>query len=288
MLAALPDRPRIAVIAPSGAYDPQRLEQGLAQARAAGLDVHPFPDLLAPHRYLAAHDDARLAHLQAALTDPGWDAVWMVRGGYGLTRLLDRLVLDGAPRRPVIGFSDVTGLFCALHRRGLGPLIHGPMLHSLPGTDPASVGHLLDVLRGRLHARWVGRTWSAGEVEAPVLGGNLCLLAATCGTPDQLDASGHILLLEEVGEPAYRVDRMLQQLHSAGVFRGVLGVGIGELRDCRVPEGATWTLEAMLREHLEPLDVPVIAGLPFGHGSANHPFCWGQRARIGPDALTLL
>ncbi|MCA9571428.1 MAG: LD-carboxypeptidase [Myxococcales bacterium] len=275
----------IAVIAPCGAYDPDRFAHGLRIAADRGHDLRPLPGLLQPHRYLAAPDDVRLAHIVEALSDPAYAAVWVARGGYGLTRILDRLDPADLARKPIIGFSDVTALFAKLYAHGLGPCVHGPVVHSLPITDAASLDALFALLDGE-RTDLAGEMWVEGAVEAPVVGGNLCLLAATAGTPDQLDASGHILVLEEIGEPGYRMDRLLQQCRSAGVFDGVVGVVLGELVSCRAPEGADWTVEDMVREHLEALGVPVLAGVPVGHGARNHPFVWGDRAALRDGRLT--
>lgn len=285
--ALVPRGTPIAVVAPCGAYDPARFERGLALGRAAGHDLRPLPGLLQPHRYLAGTDDHRLAQLTEALTNPEYGAVWAARGGYGLTRILDRIDFDRIPRKPVLGFSDVTALHTALVQRGLGPAIHAPMVHSFPKTSDASLNHLWSLLAGEHVPPLQGRTLVPGSVEGPLVGGNLCLLAATCGTADQLDARGAILVLEEIGEPAYRVDRMLQQLASAGVLRGVAGIALGEFVHCRVPEGVDWTLLDMIREHVEPLDVPVVVDLPIGHGQRNHAFVYGAPARLGDGALAL-
>ena len=214
----------IAVVAPSGIHDPLRLERGMALVRAAGHTLVPFPELLRPVRYLASDDDQRAGQLMEALSSPDYAAVWIARGGFGLTRILERLDPALIQRKPVIGFSDVTALFAALHLQGLGPLVHGPVLHSLPITEPGSVEHLFDLLAGRPVEPLVGESFVPGSVEGPLVGGNLALLAALCGTPWQLDARGCVLAIEEIGEAAYRVDRLLQQLQSAGVFEGVVGI----------------------------------------------------------------
>ncbi len=279
-----PSRP-VAVVAPCGIYDPSRLAAGLAIASAAGLELELLPDLLRPHRYLASPDDQRATQLLQALTDDRFGAVWIARGGYGLTRVLDRLDGVELPHKPVIGFSDVTALFAALHPRGLGPLVHAPVVHSLPITDAESLGHLWDHLAGRPTPPLVGHELAPGVAAGPLIGGNLCLLAALCGTPWQLDVRGAILVLEEIGEPPYRVDRMLQQLVSAGALDGVAAVAIGELTGCNVPEGADWTLEDVLMDHLAPLGVPVVGGLPIGHGTRNHAFTWGAPARLADGRL---
>lgn len=276
----------IAVVAPCGICDPDRLEAGLQILRDAGHDPRPYPGMQRPWRYLAGEDDHRAAQLVDALTSPDWAAVWIARGGYGLTRILERVPFADLPRRPVLGFSDVTALLGPLHAAGAGPALHAPVVHSLPITDEASRAHLFDLLDGRPTPALDGATWVQGEARGWLCGGNLCLLAATCGTRWQLDARGAILVLEEIGEAPYRVDRMLRQLVEAGVFQGVVGVAVGELVGCRPPEGADWTLADVVLDHLRPLGVPVVGDLPIGHGARNRAFPWGARATLSRGRLS--
>ena len=279
MNPVIPTGTPIAVVAPCGAYDPVRFEAGLELARTHGHDVRPLPGNLQPHRYLAAPDDVRFEQLVEAWTDARFGAVWIARGGYGLTRILDRMPWETLPDKPILGFRDATALFAAMHARGIGIPVHAPVVHSLPIMESTSVAALFRRLAGE-PVTLPGRTLVPGTVIAPVVGGNLCLIAACAGTSASLHAQGHILVLEEVGEPAYRIDRMLQQLVSSGVFDGVVGVALGEFVSCKVPDGADYTLETILLEHLEPLGIPVVTDIPVGHGARNHPFVWGQPMRL--------
>ena len=285
MKALVPPGTPIAVVAPSHAFNPDLLAEGLALARAAGHTLVVPPDLLQPRRYFAADDDHRLAQLTDALTSDRYGAVWAVRGGSGLTRLLPRIPWDRVRRRPVIGFSDLTPLLEASVRAAGGVAVHGPVLHSLPATDADDREALWRLLDGRELAPLRGDPWSAGRASGRVIGGNLTLLAATSGTPWQPRAAGKVLLIEEIGELPYRLDRALQQLHSAGVFRGVRAVLLGTFTGCEAPADAAWTLDDVLREHLLPLGVPVLAGLPVGHGRRNHPVPIGAFAHLDGDQV---
>jgi len=276
----------IAVVAPCSAYTPSRLESGLQILRDRGHDPRPFPDLESTWRYLAGDDDHRAAHLIEALTSDAYGAVWIVRGGAGLGRILDRLPYAQLKPRPVIGFSDVTSLFAALDGADDWPLIHGPVVHSLANTDNESLDHLFDLLAGRPTPALRGETWVSGEASGPLVGGNLCVLGTTCGTPWQLEARGAILMLEEIGEYAYRVDRLLQQLASAGVFDGIAGVAVGQFSSCRVPDGADYTIKDILLDHLGRLGVPVLGNLPIGHTEANRAFPWRAPATIADGKLS--
>ena len=150
MTPIVPRGTPIAVIAPSHAYDPAKLEAGLAIARAHGHDLRPFPGMLHPHRYFAAPVEVRRAQLVEALTDDRYGAVWLVRGGSGLLQVLGDMPWGGLRRKPVIGFSDVVALHLALERHDLGPSVHGPVLHSLVATDEASIDRALVAIAGAL------------------------------------------------------------------------------------------------------------------------------------------
>jgi len=275
------------VFAPSGNYDPDRLEAGLDGIRAWGLEPVLAPGLGRRQRYLAGGDDLRLADLVWALRDPGLDAAWLARGGYGLSRLLHRLPYGELPTRPVIGFSDASALFSALWSRGVGLGVHGPVLQSLfDHTDEASRGALRALLLESAPVHWRGRCVAEGSAVGPLIGGNLCTLASLAGTPQALRARGCIVLLEEVGERPYRVDRLLTQLVRSGGLEGVAAVALGQFEACAEAGRPEWTAEGIAGEILAELDVPVIADLPVGHGAVNYAFPWGATASIDGDTLS--
>ncbi len=275
------------VFAPSGNFDPSRLEAGLAWVRSKGLEPVLSPGLGRRHRYLAGDDELRLSDLIWALTDPGLDAAWMARGGYGLTRLLHRVPWAAVPPRPVLGFSDATALFSGMWAAGVGQPVHAPVLQSLVGhSDEASRHALEGLLFGGQGASWSGRRLVEGDAVGPLVGGNLCTLASLAGTAHSLACRGCILLLEEVGERPYRVDRLITQLIRAGTLDGVNGVVLGELSDCTERGEPGWDAGLILAERLRELGVPVLAGMPVGHGASNHAFPWGVEARLEGDSLT--
>ena len=282
--AILPEGARIAMVAPSGVHKPEQLAIGTQIATSLGYTLVPVHIDTARHRYLAATDDMRRNHLIHALTTPEFDGVWMTRGGFGLTRIIASLPKD-LPGKPVIGFSDGTALFARLHETHT--CVHGPVIHSLPNTTDEARDHLRNLLQGGSVSPLTGHNWHPGSVAAPIVGGNLAMLAALCGTPHQLDARGKILLIEEVGEAPYRIDRMLTQLHHAGCFNGVAGVAFGAFTDCRVPSAHNYTITEILTESTAKLAVPVIGNLPIGHESQNFAFMWNQTATITKDRLSL-
>ena len=274
---------RVGVFAPSGAFDAARLERGMAWLRDLGARVTAAPNLGQRHRYLAGTDAQRRADLEWALGSPELDVAWMARGGFGLSKICDPLPTV-APGRQVVGFSDGTALHAALWRAGVAGL-HAPVLHSVSEADLASQVRVVDCLLGRAEVSWTGETWIPGEIQGPLVGGNLCMLASLAGTRLQPDLSGCILLLEEIAEPPYKLDRMLHQLLASGMLNGVVGVALGEFVGTSTPP--EWTLRELMVELLDSLDVPVLAGLPVGHGAVNQAFFWGQPATLSQDRLEL-
>lgn len=283
---------RVALVSPAGPSTPEKIEAALARCR--GFDLEPVLAPSARERlaYLAGPDEARLTDLQAALEDPSVDAVWAIRGGYGTMRLLRHLDLEPLVRRPkaFLGFSDNTALHLALARAGLVSF-HGP--HAGGAFPPLAEACFRAVLfepapAGPLPTgtEEVPRTLVGGVAEGELIGGNLALLAALCGTPWALRARGRILVLEDIGEAVYRVDRMLVQLALSGALEGVAGIAFGRFSETPQADPARG-LEAVLAEWAQSLGVPAVMGLPFGHVDENWTLPFGVRARLDADAATL-
>lgn len=281
----LPARARIAVIAPSGAFDPARLDAGLDVLRGWGYHPTLMHGVGQRWRYLAGTDDTRANDLNTALSGD-WDAVWMVRGGYGLARLLPRVDWERTRGTPFLGFSDGTAFLNAYAERR-GRAIHAPVLTSLGGhVDEESREHLRRLLAGEPVAPLEGRVLLAGRAEGHLRGGNLCVLASLCGTRWQLRAKGHLVLLEDIGEAPYKLDRLLTQLIEAGCFDGAAGFVLGSFLGADPPEGAEWQTLDVIRDLLRPFGVPVVCDLPIGHGPRNLAVPFG-RARIEEGLLHL-
>jgi muramoyltetrapeptide carboxypeptidase len=287
---------RVALVAPAGPLAEGAVDRAVERVRDWGFEPVEGAHVRGRHGYLAAPDEQRAADFNAALRDPGVDAVWCLRGGYGTMRIVDALDWEALARRPrpVIGFSDNTALHLAIQRLGIVSF-HGP--HPATGElNPFSRGGLVRLLTsaepggvlpfpaegGRAEAL------AGGAAEGPLVGGNLSLVAATLGTPYAVRAAGAVLFLEEVGEPAYRVDRLLSQLRLAGVLGSVAGVALGAFTESP-DEGAEGTppLTEVLHDRLADLGVPVASGFPFGHVDDNWTLPLGVRARLDADAGTL-
>ncbi len=280
---------RVRVVGASSPFPAEKLANGVAVLRAAGFDVDDHDVALGSHAYLNGSDDERVAAVDAAVASherDGVDVVWFARGGYGLTRIVDRLTIP-AKLPLLVGFSDVTALFARLHNEGhAARCIHGPLCTSIANEGDDSVAHVVNVVAGALSSSGGGFSFarlqqhvagaSKGSAKGPLFAGNLCVLAALCGTPQQPDLRGHVVVIEEIGERPYRLDRMLTQCLQAGVFDGVAGVVVGHLTDCEEPTGkgsfgrdAAPTGLAVVVERLATLGVPVWSGLPCGHEAPN-------------------
>lgn len=293
---APPRGSRIALIAPAGPLGAEAIPRAAERVRAWGYEPVVGRHAAARHGFLAGTDAERLTDLQWALDDPEMAAVWCLRGGYGVMRIADRLRWQRilARPKPLIGFSDNTVLLLAAHRHGLVGL-HGP--HAAAAElPPFSEAGLRTALRpeaaGLLpfpdgHAERA-ETVIGGVAEGPLVGGNLSLLAATLGTPLAMQADGALLFMEEVGEPMYRVDRMLSQLLLSGALRNVVGVVVGAFSE-RPDTGQAHipSLAELLRDRLGPLGIPVACGFPFGHIPESWTLPVGVPARLDADRGTL-
>jgi muramoyltetrapeptide carboxypeptidase len=241
--------------------------------------------------YLAGSDEERLSELKAALSSPSVKAVICARGGYGLMRILAGLDAAGFAREPkaIVGFSDVTALHAWAARSGV-PSIHGPVLAQLGDLPAEDTQLVIELLEGGAPRPIEGlRPWTgSGEVEGRLLGGNLEMISRLVGTPWAFDLRDSILLLEEVGERPYRIDRSLTQLLLAGALEGVRGVVVGDLIGCHEPKPPSPTAEEVVVERLSRLGVPVWGGAPIGHGERNRAVPLGVRARLGNGRLEFL
>jgi muramoyltetrapeptide carboxypeptidase len=279
---------RVALLAPAGPVSPERVQLSSERCRALGVEPVVYTSAHERTGYLAGTDAQRLGDLQHALNDDAIAAVWALRGGYGTMRILRQLDLSALHVRPkpFIGFSDNTAVHALFAKSGLVSF-HGPH----PGAEfpPETERTLRRVLfqaepAGELPLRSQDpppRTLLGGRVEAPLIGGNLALLAALCGTFAAIQARDHILFLEDVGEATYRLDRLLVQLKEAGVLSGVAGLALGRFAESTEDRGAE--VDALMREFAETLGVPTVIDLPIGHVEHNWTLPLGVRARLDAD-----
>lgn len=285
---------RVALIAPAGPVDEARIARAAARLRRLGLEPVEGRGIRARTAYLAGDDDTRSADLEWAFRAADIDGVWSLRGGYGSMRLWGRLPLDAlrARPRPFLGFSDNTSLHLAARRLRVVSF-HGP--HAGADRFPAMAAACIRAVAfepepaGVLPPAGSGPSPEAlvgGRAEGRLVGGNLSLLAAAAGTPFALEARGGILVLEDVDEAVYRIDRMLEQLVASGALAGVRALALGRFTNIEA-SGRGRPLRAVLDELARRLDVPTLLDLPFGHVPDSWTLPLGARARLDADAGTL-
>jgi muramoyltetrapeptide carboxypeptidase len=284
------------LVSPSSPVARERVARGTELLTAWGLRVRLGPDVYARHGFFGGTDAQRLASFNGALRDPTVRAVICTRGGYGAQRIVDGIDLDAVRADPklVVGFSDITAIQLALWCGARLATVHGPgaawMDDRLPPQSAESLRVALmtdtPIVVAADPATETGAATAPGpRATGTLLGGNLCMLASTIGTPDFPDLRGAILLLEDVDEVPYKVDRMLTHLRRAGVLAGVAGVALGQFTRCA--DGWPVTVAEVLADRLAPLGVPVLGGLPIGHGYGQVTVPVGVPATLDVAAGTL-
>jgi muramoyltetrapeptide carboxypeptidase len=302
----LPSGGTIGVAAPASPYDARsEVLRGVEWWESRGYRVKLAPNVYARDDYVAGDPQARASDLNALFADPEVDVVQVLRGGYGSAQAIPYLDFDAiaANPKPFVGFSDITALHVAIHRRTKMPTIYGNGLVGVgdPEATAFTLDRLLEVLRGEAanevprnpDDQYV-RAITGGTATAPLLGGCLWLLLQTMGTPWELDVDGAILFFEDYKAPPYYVDGMLTQLGHAGKLQQLAGVVVGEMEGCDwgdQREASDWarsrSLEDVLEQHLEPLGIPVLYGLPLGHGKHLASIPLGVRYTLDADRRTL-
>ncbi len=292
MRKPLPLRPgdTIAVIAPAGAVNAGKLQQGIAALEKAGFSVQLGEHVFARHGYLAGTDPQRAQDFQRAWSDPAVRAVIAARGGFGSTRILPLLDCDLLRQngKILLGFSDVTALLHLVLRYGNLVTFHGPVVTSF-AEEPELAVAVLAALSGGAGELFVpAQVLKEGEAEGPLVGGCLSVLMALLGTPYEPVWDSAVLFLEDVREAPYRIDRMLTQLRQAGVLKRVKALVFGEMLDCRAGGAEAWSVWDVIADHIREFTGPVVGGVPSGHGANRVVLPLGVRVRVDSSGLRVL
>lgn len=287
----------IGVIAPASPMLPERLVAGVDYLRRRGYRVVLGEHINRQRGYLAGDDEQRAADLMRMFQDPEVKAIFSARGGYGTQRILHLLDYDLIARNPkvLVGYSDLTALQLAIWARTGLVTYSGPMVAVEMGKGidrfteeafwrcvegdgsldvfPMPGGTSMQVLR-------------PGRARGPILGGCLSVLPTVLGTPYQPSFEGCILVLEDIGEEPYRLDRYLAHLKQAGVLDQVAGIVLGQFIDCEPSsrETPSLSLEELFEDYFGRLSVPVVAGFPYGHGDVKITLPLGVEAELDADA----
>jgi muramoyltetrapeptide carboxypeptidase len=284
----------VGIISPSGAIRPGQLAEAKKLLNKMGLKPHPAPNCNGQYGYFSATDEERLGDIQYCLENESIDAIWCLRGGYGLTRIIDKidyaLFRERAPA--VVGYSDITALHMALYTQAKLVSFHGPVLISdfnpyvkrqaakvlepqaeLPFISPQK-DHEVEVLR-------------EGVATAPLLGGNLTLLASLAGTPYLPSFADALVFLEDVEEEPYRIDRMLTQLVHTAHLNKAAGIILGQFAGCeKDPDDKySFTLRETIDSFVKEWEVPVVYNFSIGHIKKQCMIPCGIQAQIDTEKI---
>lgn len=289
-LAPLKKGDVVALVATARKVSPEEMAPAIARLRSWGLEVKIPEVLYDADNQFAGSDEHRALLLQKMLDDSVVKAVFCCRGGYGTVRIIDRLDFSRFVQCPkwIVGYSDVTVLHSHIHTMLGIPTLHGTMPVNMGSEASPADESLRKVLFGEgVDYQWVdsfcGRR--TGQAEGVIVGGNLSILYSLCGSPSALDTKGKILLIEDLDEYLYHIDRMMQNLKRNGMLDGLAGLVVGGLTDMHdnsVPFGHT--AEEIVMDAVAEYHYPVAFNAPFGHlGGDNLALPLGSPVRLSVD-----
>ncbi len=285
------------------AFETHKIDLAIAQVEALGFKVKLGKYARQRVGYFAGTDEQRAHDINAMFADDSVDAIFCYSGGWGSPRLLPLINYDVIAGNPkiILGYSDITALLNAIHQRTGLVTFHGPVMaqrltswtqdnlrRTLMQTEvlgelnnpPKPEGELVD-------REFWKQTFRGGKARGKLVGGNLSLVAAMCGTPWQVQTQDAIVLLEDIDEDPYRIDRMLTQCAQAGLFERAAGVVFGYCTDCSV-DGPSFSIEDVLTDRFATLNVPSFSGFAFGHIKEMHTLPIGLSASLDADRGVLV
>jgi muramoyltetrapeptide carboxypeptidase len=299
----------IMFVAPAGPPKKDEVMRAKQRIEEHGYKVKMRDDIFDVEGYLAGKDERRAEELMEAFTDKEVDAVACVRGGYGVMRMLDRLDFDKirANPKPLLGFSDITALHAALQAKAGLVSFHGPGPASGLGSEEGPTDFTAECLLRALQTS--GDTskpyiisvpssvakvasYGSGKATGRLVGGNLSLISALEGTPYAIDCEDAILLIEDVNEAPYRIDRMLAQLRLAGKLKQIKGAVLGQfttefVREDKLTDDARFDTNGVLAQYFKDAGIPVLLNYPIGHHKQNATVPLGGQVEIDADARVL-
>jgi muramoyltetrapeptide carboxypeptidase len=278
----------IGVIAPAGPVLQTELQAGIKLLEAFGYKVVLAPHVYDKQGYMAGEDEARLEDIHAMFTDKNVRAIFCARGGYGTLRILDRIEFEILRKHPkiLVGYSDITALLLAIYKKTGLVTFHGPVIKELTKRTIGNLESFLNQVSsdGLFELELAGgKILKPGRATGTLLGGNLSLICHLIGSPFMPSLKGAILFVEEKGEDLYRIDRMLTHLKLSGVLEESRGLIAGAFENC----GDRASIERLLLDTVSDLDIPLVTGLPVGHGLVNVSLPIGLQAAIDTDKMTL-
>lgn len=290
----------IGVVAPASPTTEEKVRLAQEQLEALGFKVKMGKSCYGRHGYLSGKDAYRAEDMNQMFQDPSVDGIMCLRGGYGTPKILNLLDYDLIRSNPkvFIGYSDITAIHTAINQKSGLITIHGPMAASdlAGGIDSFSKESLLKAIMEPVPMGDIEnpegvevQCFFEGKAQGQMIGGNLALIAATMGTPYEIDTKGKILFIEDIGEEPYRVDRMLTQLALAGKLEDAAGIVLGDWNDCE-PENPEESLSLMevFEEIILPYQKPTVLNYKIGHCTPKITVPIGAAAVLDADQKKLI
>ncbi len=282
----------LGICAPSARFNSDQFSNALSLVESMGFTPQVPEEIFEKKRYLAGTDKQRAAVINSLFVNSEVDAILCARGGFGAMRMLNYLDWDliNNNHKPFIGFSDNTAILLSLIERTDCPVIHGPTLTSLVKAELQTIQSLIDILKEpkTLLKYKIDKNLNVGSNKTNIcgrfVGGNLSTISHLIGTEFMPDFKSSILFLEEINEPAYKIDRMLTQMKLAGCFDQLCAVVTGSFEDCAQPQ----YINEIFADIFQPYGVPVFTGLSCGHGDVNLSIPLGIECRIDLDKFELV
>ena len=284
---------KVSVVAPAGKVDIQLLKEGIQVLQAWGFVVEERKNIFGISGYFSGTDEERIADIQNAISNPEIKAIFCARGGFGTTKIIDSIDFSPLTKSPkwLIGFSDITALHLRFQNLTI-PSIHGPVLVQFGKEEyKSTVEHLLNYLTNKQQYSLtftVSYTLPDIELEGVITGGNLCLIADSLGTKDEIQTENKILFIEEVGEDIYRLDRMMTHLSRSGKLSSIKALLVGNLTNIKdtTPPYSLSAKEVILKQ-VNQYDYPVFFDIPAGHEPPNYALIFGTPMRITHQKKTI-
>lgn len=271
----------LGIAAPAGSFDADAFKKGVAVLESMGFRVQIPPGVYEKNGYLAGDDRSRADRLNRLFGDADVKGIVCARGGFGSIRILSLLDYDLIENNPkaFAGFSDISALLWALYSKTGLATFHSPNVTTLGGAPEKTIDAMFSAVSskfGRGMALENGVEVRPGAARGPLAGGNLTTLCHLAGTPFSPDFGGHILFLEDIGEPRYKIDRALSQMTLAGCFDHISGLALGSFEGC----GPAQDIYKLVDEQFGGHDIPIIAGFEAGHGKENITLAFGVEASL--------
>ena len=277
----------VAIVSPAGKTDAALINVGIAVLQSWELKVTPMPHAYGAFHQYSGNDDDRIADLQKAINNPQFKAIICTRGGYGCSRIVDKIDFSPLLEHPkwLVGFSDITVLHAQLQCLNIES-IHGAMLKTIhAGAETVKAALFGTLKKYQIDGHPLNRT---GNAIGTITGGNLTLINSVIGTQSEINTTGKILFIEDINEQLYHLDRMMIQLKRANKLKNLAGLIAGQfsdMKDCDTPFGET--AEKIIYNAVKEYHYPLCFNFPAGHVDDNRAFYLGKKSKLTVETTSV-